>query len=56
MGIGQEAPHLSRKAVAAMKTNYCSIMNLENDLRVAISKLQPRYDKLCSNKQPHLPH
>jgi hypothetical protein len=27
-------------AVAAIKTKYCSMMNLKNDLRVAISKLQ----------------
>jgi hypothetical protein len=32
-------------AVAAIKTKYHSVMNLENDLRVFISKLQPQYDK-----------
>jgi hypothetical protein len=43
-------------AMAAMKTKYCCIINLENDIRAAILKLQPQYDKLCSQKQPRLSH
>ncbi|PNF14736.1 hypothetical protein B7P43_G08930, partial [Cryptotermes secundus] len=43
-------------AVASIKTNYYSTMNLENYLSVAISKLQPRYDKLCSVREPHPSH
>jgi hypothetical protein len=55
VGIGREFPHLNRKAfnillpfptsylgfsaVPAIKTKYSSMINLENDLRVAISKL-----------------
>jgi hypothetical protein len=42
--------------VAALKTKYCSMLNIESDLRVAISKLQPRYEKLCCKKQPHPSH
>jgi hypothetical protein len=37
-------------AVAAIKAKYHSAMNLENYLRAAISKLQPRYVKLCSKR------
>jgi hypothetical protein len=58
VGVGEEYPHLSKKAinnllcfttsylcktgfsgVAALKTKYRSIMNIESDLRVATSKL-----------------
>jgi hypothetical protein len=42
--------------VAATRTKYPSVMNLENDLRRVISKFQPRYDKLCSKRQPHPSH
>jgi hypothetical protein len=42
--------------VAAFKTKYCSILNIVSDLRVAISRLQLRYEKLCSKKQPHISH
>jgi hypothetical protein len=40
-------------AVAVTETKYCSVMNLENDLRVAISKLQPWYKKLRSKSHIH---
>jgi hypothetical protein len=75
VGVGEEYPHLSKKAVnillhfaisyfcetgfsgvAASKTKYRSMLNIENDLRVAISRLQPRYEKLCCKKQPHTSH
>jgi hypothetical protein len=39
--------------VAALKTKYHSMLNIESDLRVAISRLHPRYEKLCCKKQPH---
>jgi hypothetical protein len=41
-------------AVTATGTKYCSMMNLENELRVAITKFQPQYDNLCSKRLPHL--
>jgi hypothetical protein len=66
VGVGEEHPHLSKKAiniplpfansylcetefsgVAALKTKYRSVLNIESDLKVAISRLQPRYEKLC---------
>jgi hypothetical protein len=75
VGVGEEYPHLSKKAtnfflpfatsylcetgfsgVAALKTKYCSMLNIGSDLRVAISRLQPRYEKLCCEKQPHPSH
>jgi hypothetical protein len=62
VGVGEEHPHLSKKAInilfpfatsylcetgfsglAALKTKYRSVLNIESDLRVAISRLQPRY-------------
>jgi hypothetical protein len=39
--------------VAALKTKYCSMLTIESDLRVVISILQPRYERLCCKKQPH---
>ncbi|XP_023211413.1 zinc finger BED domain-containing protein 5-like, partial [Centruroides sculpturatus] len=41
-------------AVAVIKSKYRSQINLEKKMRVAISKLQPRFEKLCSEKQAHL--
>jgi hypothetical protein len=38
-------------AVATIKTQYHSMMHLENDLTAAISELHPRY-KSCSKGQP----
>jgi hypothetical protein len=61
VGIGAGFPHPSRKAsatsylcetgfwaVATIRTQYHSMMNRVNDLRVTTSKLQPR---LISNVQ-----
>jgi hypothetical protein len=75
VGVGEEYPHLSKKAiyilfpfatsylcetrfsgVAALKTRCRSVLNIESDLRVAISRLQPRYEKLCCKKEPHPSH
>jgi hypothetical protein len=45
-------------AVAAIKTKYRSVMNLENELRVAISNPQHRYDKYvkrCNHIRPTNP-
>jgi hypothetical protein len=41
--------------VAAIKTKYHSVMNLENDLEVTISKQQSQY-KLGAKRRPHLSH
>jgi len=43
-------------AVAAIKTKYRSKLNIENELRVAISNQQPRFDKICKIKQAHTSH
>jgi hypothetical protein len=43
-------------AVEAIRRKYRFVMNLENDLKVAISELQPRYNKLCSETQLHPSH
>lgn len=43
-------------AVAVIKSKYRSQINLEKEMRVAISKLQPRFEKLCSEKQAHPSH
>ncbi len=43
-------------AVASLKTKYRSQLNIEHDLRVAVSSLQPRFEKLCNAKQAHCSH
>jgi hypothetical protein len=42
--------------VAALKTKYRSMLNIESDLKVAISRLQPRHEKKFCKKQPHPSH
>lgn len=43
-------------AVASIKTKYRSKLNIEDELRVAISKQQPRFEKICKGKQAHTSH
>lgn len=43
-------------AVAALKTKYRSQLHIEHDLRVAVSNLQPRFEKLCRARQAHCSH
>ncbi|XP_073328897.1 zinc finger BED domain-containing protein 5-like [Pagrus major] len=43
-------------AVASLKTKYRSQLNIEHDLRVAVSSLQPRFERMCSAKQAHCSH
>ncbi|KAL1278285.1 hypothetical protein QQF64_024958 [Cirrhinus molitorella] len=43
-------------AVASLKIKYRSRFNIEHDLRVAISKLHPRFEQICSEKQAHCSH
>ena len=39
-----------------MKTKYRSRLAVESDLRVCLTKIVPRIEKLCSEKQPHPSH
>ncbi|CAK1599788.1 unnamed protein product [Parnassius mnemosyne] len=43
-------------AIAVIKNKYRSKINVEKEMRVAISKLEPRFEKLCSEKQAHPSH
>ncbi|KAF7644932.1 hypothetical protein LDENG_00213290 [Lucifuga dentata] len=43
-------------AVASIKTKYRARLDIENELRVAVSQLQPRFEKICSTKQAHTSH
>ncbi|KAG2462958.1 SCND3 protein, partial [Polypterus senegalus] len=45
---------VSFSALTAMKTKYRSRMNVEDDLRVCLSKSSARIDMLCKPKQHHL--
>lgn len=46
----------SFSALAAMKTKLRSRQEVENDLRVCLSTITPRIDRLCSKKQAHPSH
>ncbi|XP_063786065.1 protein FAM200A-like [Pseudophryne corroboree] len=41
-------------AVAVIKSKYCSKINVEEEIRGAVSKLIPRFEKLCSAQQAHI--
>lgn len=43
-------------AVAALKTKYRSQLNIEQELRVAVSCFKPRFEKLCTAKHAHCSH
>ena len=43
-------------AVAVIKSRYRSKINVEREMRVAISNLNPRFDKMCATKQAHPSH
>ena len=43
-------------ALMAMKTKYISQLQVGNDLRVCLSKITPRIDILCKEKQAHPSH
>jgi zinc finger BED domain-containing protein 5/7/8/9 len=43
-------------ALAAVKTKYRNRLNVENDLRIALSNILPRIDDLCHAKQSHPSH
>ena len=39
--------------VAALKTKYRSQLNIEQELRVAVSSLKPRFGMMCTAKRAH---
>ena len=43
-------------ALAATKSNYRAPLVVEKELRVALSSMTPRFDKLCANIQAHPSH
>jgi hypothetical protein len=43
-------------AMAAIKSQYCNRLQLESDLRVAVSTIQPRMSQLVSNMQADPSH
>ncbi|XP_078534013.1 SCAN domain-containing protein 3-like [Lissotriton helveticus] len=43
-------------AVAVIKSKYRATINLEKEIRVAISKIAPRFQELCKEKQAHPSH
>jgi hypothetical protein len=43
-------------AMAAFKYKYCSCLQLESDLRVAVLMIQPKMSHLVSNMQTHPSH
>ncbi|GFW31187.1 SCAN domain-containing protein 3 [Trichonephila clavipes] len=43
-------------AVAALKIKYRSQLNIEKELRVPISKINPSFENLCSARQAHGSH
>jgi hypothetical protein len=47
---------VSFSALANMKTKFRSRLNVENDLRVSLSQIEPRIELLCQQKQAHLSH
>ena len=42
--------------MAVIKTKYRTRINVARDIRVAVSKILPRFDELCKNKQAHTSH
>lgn len=43
-------------AMMAIKTKYRARLNVEDDLRVCLSPITPRIDKLCKDRQAHPSH
>lgn len=43
-------------AVAVIKSKYRSKINVENEMRVAISNITPRFSKMCDDQQAHPSH
>jgi len=68
MNVQRSYPYLSQKATSItfaymcetafsalvnMKTKYRFRLAAEFELQVDLSQIAPRFDKLCSKKQPH---
>jgi len=43
-------------AVAVIKSKYRTKINVEKEIRVAVSSLIPRFEKMCSGLQVHPSH
>jgi hypothetical protein len=43
-------------AVAVIKSKYRAKINMEQEMRVAVSSLIPRFEKMCSEQQAHPSH
>ena len=43
-------------AVAAIKSKYRNRMDIECEMRVAISNISPQFDKMCIEQQAHCSH
>ena len=43
-------------AVAVIKSKYRSKIDIERDMRVAISSIAPRFNKMCEEQQAHCSH
>ena len=41
-------------SMAVVKIKYRTHINVERDIRVAVSEFLPRFDELCKNKQAHI--
>jgi hypothetical protein len=39
--------------VAVIKSKYCAQINVEKEMRVSVSSLIPRSEKMCSDQQVH---
>ena len=37
-------------AVAVLKTKYCSELDVEREMHIAVSNIAPRFEVLCRNK------
>lgn len=43
-------------AVAVFKSKYRNTIDVEREMRVAISNIEPRFEKLCMKQQAHCSH
>ena len=43
-------------AVAVIKSKYRNKIDIEREMRVAISNIAPRFDKMCREQQAHCSH
>ena len=43
-------------AVAVIKSKYRNRIDIEREMHVAISNIEPRFDKMCLEQQAHISH